>query len=63
METKLEKFERLINGRVDKTEQALRRLGNLFDKRNYEWSADKAERIVDRLFDYVDSIRDKAGVS
>ena len=36
METKLEKFERLINGRVDKTEQALRRLGNLFDKRNYD---------------------------
>ena len=63
MEAKHEKFDRLIDGRVDKAEHALRILGNLFDKRNYEWSADEAERIVDRLFEYVDKIRDKAGVS
>jgi hypothetical protein len=63
METKQEKFKRLIDGRVDKAEQSLRVLGNLFEKRNYEWPADKAEHIVDRLFDWVDKIREKAGVS
>ena len=63
METKQEKFDRLIDGRVDKAGHSLRVLGNLFDKRNYEWPADKAEQIVDRLFDWVDKIRDKAGVS
>tara|TARA_B100000212_G_scaffold214251_1_gene161961 strand:- start:14669 stop:14860 length:192 start_codon:yes stop_codon:yes gene_type:complete len=63
METKQEKFDRLIDGRVDKAEQSLRVLGNLFNKSTYEWPEDKAEKIVDDLFTWVDKIREKAGVS
>ena len=63
METKQEKFDRLIDGRVDRAEHSLRVLGNMFNKSTYEWPKDVAEKIVDRLFDYVDKIREKAGVS
>ena len=63
METKHEKFNRLIDRRIENAEQALRRLGNLFQKNNYEWSASQAEQIVDDLFHWVDKIREKAGVN
>lgn len=63
METKHDKFNRLIDGRVEKANQALRRLGQLFEKRNYEWSDSQAEQVVDDLFRWVDKIREKAGVN
>ena len=63
MESKQDKFERLIDGRVEKAELALRRLGQLFEKRNYKWSDSQAEQVVDDLFRWVDKIREKAGVN
>ena len=56
METKQDKFDRLIEGRVEKAELALRRLGQLFEKRNYEWSDSQAEQVVDDLFRWVDKL-------
>ena len=46
METKQDKFDRLIEGRVEKAELALRRLGQLFEKRNYEWSDSRPNRLL-----------------
>ena len=63
MESKKDKFKRLIDGRTEKAELALRRLGQLFEKRNYEWSDVQAEQVVDDLFRWVDKIREKAGVN
>ena len=63
MESKKDKFKRLIDGRAEKAELALRRLGQLFEKRNYEWSDSQAEQVVDDLFRWVDKIREKAGVN
>lgn len=63
MESKKDKFKRLIDGRVEKAELALRRLGQLFEKRNYEWSDAQAEQVVDDLFRWVDKIREKSGVN
>lgn len=49
-ETKRERFERIAQRRANETIKALRLLGNLSDKRNYDYS----EKHVDTLLGAID---------
>ena len=48
-ETKAQKFERIAERRVNETLRALRLLGNLADRRNYEYSEDQASLILSAI--------------
>lgn len=48
-ETKREKFVRLTEYRVNQVLDGLRKIGNLSDKRNYEYDSDDVEKIFTAL--------------
>lgn len=52
-ETKSEKFERIAERRVNEALRALRLLGNLADRRNYEYTDDQVSsfiRVLDKEY-------------
>jgi hypothetical protein len=48
-ETKAQKFERIAERRVNETLRAFRLLGNLADRRNYEYTSDQVTKIFSAL--------------
>jgi hypothetical protein len=48
-ETKAQRFERIAERRVNETLRSLRLLGNLADKRNYEYSDEQISLILAAL--------------
>jgi len=49
MKSKRDSFVRLANARVNKALDALRLVGNLSNKANYEYTTEDAEKIVEAL--------------
>lgn len=49
MEEKLYKFERLAEKRVTEALKVMRLIGNLANKRNYDYSEEHAKQIIDAL--------------
>ncbi len=45
-ETKAQRFERIAERRVNETLRALRLLGNLADRRNYEYTAEQVSMLL-----------------
>jgi hypothetical protein len=58
-ETKAQKFERIAERRVNETLRALRLLGNLADKRNYEYSDQQVALIFTALDQEYRAIRSR----
>jgi hypothetical protein len=58
-ETKAQKFERIAERRVNETLRALRLLGNLADKRNYEYSEQQVGLIFGALDQEYRAIRSR----
>jgi hypothetical protein len=58
-ESKSEKFQRIAERRVNETIRALRLLGNLADRRNYEYSDDQASLLVGAIDQEVRALRFK----
>lgn len=55
-ETAAEKFERILSGRLPKALDAIRLLGNLTNKRDYEFTEAQAQAVVDELQAKVDEL-------
>jgi hypothetical protein len=58
-ETKVQKFERIAERRVNETLRALRLLGNLADRRNYEYSEQQVALIFGALDQEYRAIRSR----
>lgn len=58
-ETKAQKFQRIAERRVNETLRALRLLGNLSDRRNYEFTEDQVSSIFGALDQEYRSVRSK----
>jgi len=58
-ESKAEKFERIAERRVNETLRALRLLGNLADRRNYEYSADQVSTLLSVIDQEVRTLRSR----
>jgi hypothetical protein len=58
-ESKAQKFERIAERRVNETLRALRLLGNLADRRNYDYSDDQASLVLSAVDQEVRALRSK----
>ena len=58
-ETKSQKFQRIAERRVNDTLRALRLLGNLADRRNYEYSETQTSMILTAVEKEVRTLRGK----
>lgn len=58
-ETKADKFSRLYPKRLDNALDALRVLGNLSAKNNYEWTDEQAREILSSLRESIDVLAAK----
>jgi hypothetical protein len=58
-ESKADKFQRIAERRVNETIKSLRLLGNLADRRNYEYSAEQASSLVSAVDQEVRALRFK----
>lgn len=56
METKNEKFLRMLNGRLPKAIKAIELLANLSRKSDYEWTPAQLQSMFDQLDDAVDVV-------
>lgn len=59
MSEKREKFVRLAEGRTQDALQAIRKLGNLSNKRAYDYSQDDVKKIVKALRDGIAELERK----
>lgn len=57
MSQKRENFVRLAEARVSKAMQAIRVVGNLANRSNYEYSDDDVRRIVEALKGEIDALQ------
>jgi hypothetical protein len=55
-ETKAEKFIRLKEARLGRVLDAIRILGNISNTRDYEYTEEQAEEVVDSLYERVDEV-------
>lgn len=62
METKNEKFTRMLETRLPKAEKAVLLLSNLARKSDYEWTDAQMQELMDRLDDAVDAVAEAFGV-
>jgi len=60
---KREKFVRLAEGRTQAALDAIRKLGNLANKRAYEYDVDDSRKIIKALRDATNEIEKKLGSS
>ncbi len=58
-ESKAEKFERIAERRVNETLRALRLLGNLADRRNYDYSDDQVSTLLSAIDQEVRTLRSR----
>jgi hypothetical protein len=56
-ETKAERFERIAERRVNEALRTLRLLGNLADRRNYEYTDQHATQLLGRIDEEVRALR------
>lgn len=61
METKRQKFQRMLAIRLPKAVKAVELLGNLARKSDYEWSTLELQNMADTLDDAVDDVLEKFG--
>jgi hypothetical protein len=62
METKNEKFTRMLETRLPKAEKSVTLLANLARKSDYEWTDAQMQELMDRLDDAVDVVAAAFGV-
>lgn len=64
-ESKAERFERIAERRVNETLRALRLLGNLADRRNYDYSDDQVTALLSAIDQEIRNLRSrfKAGAA
>lgn len=55
-ETKAEKFERLSDARLTKVLDALRILGNLANRRDYEFTDEQASALIEAIYGQTDEL-------
>jgi hypothetical protein len=55
-ETKADKFVRLKDARLTRVMDAIRILGNITNKRDYDYTEEQALEVVDGLYDRVDEV-------
>lgn len=53
------KFLELANARVSRTIKDLRLIGNLFNRKNYEYTNDEAKKIIKALEAELDTLKSK----
>lgn len=57
MSSKREKFIRLAEGRVTRAIEAIRVIGNLSNKSNYEYSEEDAKKIISALQGEINALK------
>lgn len=62
MESKQEKFDRMLEARLPKAVKAIELLGNLSNKSTYEWHAGQVDDMLDQLGAALDEVMDRFGV-
>ena len=63
MNEKRDKFIRLAEGRTQSALEAIRKIGNLSNRRAYEYSKDDIKKIIKALRDATNEIERKFGTS